>query len=99
MKTLLAILIVFGLFLVCVIGAAAQLCRVKRLDDWCTRQLTDTDGQAEEDGEGNRGCVMPGRGSAENAADLCDTPASGGNSCNSFAALSRAAATLINHKS
>ena len=47
MKTLIALLLLPGILLVCVIGCAAALCRLKRLDAWCERQLTDTDGQAE----------------------------------------------------
>ena len=47
MKTLLALLLLPGILLVCVIGCAAALCRLKRVDDWCAEQLTDTDGQGE----------------------------------------------------
>ena len=43
MKTLIALLLLPGILLVCVVGCAAALCRMKRLDDWCARQLTDTD--------------------------------------------------------
>jgi hypothetical protein len=50
MKTIIGLLMLPGILLICVIGAAAALCRCRRLDDWCERQLTDTDGQPEEGG-------------------------------------------------
>ena len=43
MKTFVALLLLPGILLICVIGGAAALCRFKRLDVWCERQLTDTD--------------------------------------------------------
>ena len=42
MKTLFALLMLPGILLICMIGCAAALCRLKRLDAWCERQLTDT---------------------------------------------------------
>jgi hypothetical protein len=47
MKTLLAISCVAGLLLTCCVGCAAALLGLRRLDRWCQRQLTDTDGQPE----------------------------------------------------
>jgi hypothetical protein len=49
MKTLIPLLLLPGILLVCVIGCAAALLRLKRVEDWCARQLTDTDGQPEDD--------------------------------------------------
>jgi hypothetical protein len=43
MKMLIALLLLPGILLVCVVGCAAALCRYRRLDDWCARQLTDAD--------------------------------------------------------
>jgi hypothetical protein len=43
MKTIVALLMLPGILLICVIGCAAALCRFKRLDTWCKHQLTDTD--------------------------------------------------------
>jgi hypothetical protein len=47
MKTLAAIITLPGILLICCVGAFAALCGLRRLDNWCARQLTDTDGQAE----------------------------------------------------
>ena len=47
MKTLIAIIMLPGIFLVCLVGCAAALSGFDRVDRWCERQLTD--GQAEED--------------------------------------------------
>jgi hypothetical protein len=47
MKTLAAMFILPGILLICFVGACAALCGLRRLDNWCARQLTDTDGQAE----------------------------------------------------
>jgi hypothetical protein len=47
MKTITAILIVGGIVLVCLLGCAASLLGLKRIDAWCSRQLTD--GQSEMD--------------------------------------------------
>lgn len=48
MKTIAALFTLSGILLICFIGAAAALCGLRRLDDWCARQLKDTDGQPEE---------------------------------------------------
>jgi hypothetical protein len=47
MKTLLALLLLPGILLICLVGAAAALSGFDRVDRWCQRQLTD--GQAPED--------------------------------------------------
>ena len=47
MKTLAAIITIPGILLICCVGAFAALCGLRRLDNWCARQLTDTDGQPE----------------------------------------------------
>lgn len=48
MKTLIALILLPAIVLLCLIGCAAALCGCRRADDWCARQLTDTDGQEEE---------------------------------------------------
>jgi len=47
MKTIYAIFAVAGILLTCAVGIAAALCGFTRLDAWCARQLTDSDGQPE----------------------------------------------------
>ncbi len=47
MKTIAAFITLPGILLICLVGAFAALCGLRRLDNWCARQLTDTDGQAE----------------------------------------------------
>jgi len=48
MKTLAAIVTLPGILLICFVGAFAALIGLRSLDRWCARQLTDTDGQEEE---------------------------------------------------
>lgn len=46
-KTLCALLVLPGIILLCITGAVAGLIGATRLDAWCARQITDTDGQPE----------------------------------------------------
>lgn len=48
MKIIIALVMLPGLFLVCLVGAAAALAGFDRVDRWCAEQLTDTDGQPED---------------------------------------------------
>ena len=47
MRTIALILAVCGLVAACLVGACASICGCKRIDNFCSRQLTDTDGQPE----------------------------------------------------
>jgi hypothetical protein len=48
MKTLVTIFALVGIISTCLVGACAAICGFKRIDRWCEKQLTDTDGQPEE---------------------------------------------------
>ena len=47
MRTIACCFDLAALLLICVIGVGASLLGLHRLDAWCARQLTDTDGQPE----------------------------------------------------
>lgn len=47
MKTTVSIFYLLLIILICFVGACAALLGLRRLDAWCARQLTDTDGQPE----------------------------------------------------
>jgi len=47
MKILIAIFVLVLVLALCLVGACAALCGFKRIDGFCERQLTDTDGQPE----------------------------------------------------
>lgn len=46
-RTWCAVLTLPGILLLCLVGVFAALARMRSLDRWCARQLTDTDGQTE----------------------------------------------------
>ena len=48
MKTFLLILAVVALVATALVGACAAICGCKRIDAFCSRHLTDTDGQPEQ---------------------------------------------------
>ncbi len=49
MRTIALILAIAGLVAACLVGACSSICGFKRIDNFCARRLTDTDGQPEED--------------------------------------------------
>ena len=48
MKLLFSPFTIIRLLAICALGGTAALCGWERIDDWCTRQLLDTDGQPED---------------------------------------------------
>jgi hypothetical protein len=47
MRTIIAIIALFEILLTCLVGACAALAGWSRIDGWCERHFTDTDGQPE----------------------------------------------------
>ena len=47
MKTFILTIAVLSLVATALVGACASICGCKRIDAFCSRQLTDTDGQPE----------------------------------------------------